>query len=146
MPYVETSIIVNGAKERAYDIAKQMEEYPRFMENVKEVIVVERDGDSTITSWVTNVDGRTIKWKEKDIFDEVNKNISYQQTEGDLKKFEGEWRFEEVPEGTKITLTVDFEFGIPIIAGLLNPILKKKTKSNCEAMLSGIKDQVEQSA
>lgn len=146
MPYVETSIIVKGPKTKAYEIAKKMDEYPRFMENVKEVTIIEREVNSTISSWITNVDGRVIKWKEKDHFDEVNQRIVYKQTEGDLKKFEGEWRFEEVDGGTKIVLTVDFEFGIPMIAALLNPILKKKTKINCEAMLQAIKEQVEETA
>ncbi len=146
MPYIETEIIVKGSKECAYEIAKRMEEYPRFMENVKEVKIVSKDNESTITSWITSVDGRIIKWRERDTFDEVNKKIIYKQIEGDLKKFEGEWRFEEAIEGTRIILAVDFEFGIPMIAGLLNPILKKKTRLNCEAMLKAIKEQVEQTA
>jgi len=144
VPKVESSIIVKGPKASAYRVAKNMEEYPKFMENVHQVKVIQRQDNWTITEWITNVDGRTIKWQEKDIFDEARPHIEYRQVAGDLKKFEGEWRFEEVPEGTAITLTVDFEFGIPMLAGLLNPILKKKTKSNCDAMLMAIKEQVEQ--
>jgi hypothetical protein len=30
-----------------------------------------------------------------------------------------------------------------MLAGLLNPILKKKTQANCDAMLLAIKEQVE---
>ncbi len=143
MPTVESSILVKGPKEEAYRIARNMEDYPRFMENVKQVKVVQREGNWTVTDWVTNVDGRIIKWQEKDIFNEERPHIEYRQVAGDLKKFEGEWRFEEVAEGTVITLTVDFELGIPMLSGLLNPILKKKTLQNCEAMLTAIKEQVE---
>ena len=38
---------------------------------------------------------------------------------------------------------VDFEFGIPMIAGLLNPILKKKVRENSENMLTAVKAQIE---
>lgn len=145
MPYVESSIYINGSRDIAYAMAKEMEKYPLYMENVKEVRVLTRDPEenSTITQWVTNVDGRVIRWTEKDIFDDEAKTISYRQISGDLKKFEGEWRFQTEGKGTTVTLTVDFEFGIPMLAGLLNPILKKKTQANCESMLRAIKNHVE---
>ena len=69
--------------------------------------------------------------------------ITYCQTEGDLKKMEGEWRLVPVSEGTEVSLLVDFEFGIPMIAGLLNPILKKKVRENSENMLTAVKAQIE---
>lgn len=145
MPYVESSIHIQGSRDIAYSMAKAMENYPLYMESVQEVRVLTRDPEenSTITQWVTNVDGRVIRWTEKDIFDDEAKTISYRQISGDLKKFEGEWRFQTEGDGTLVTLTVDFEFGIPMLAGLLNPILKKKTQANCEAMLRAIKDHVE---
>lgn len=143
MPYVETAILVKGAPNDAYQVAKDMEQYPKFMENVKEVKVQEQKDNTTVTRWVTNVDGRVIKWREKDIFDDENMQITYQQIDGDLKKFEGAWTFNKTDLGTEIKLTVDFELGIPMIGGLINPILKKKTRSNCEAMLHAIKQQVE---
>lgn len=142
MPYIESTIIVPGSVQQAYAIAKDMERYPEFMENVQLVKVVEREAERTLTQWITNVDGRKIRWVEQDLFFEAEQRIEYKLLSGDLKKFEGEWRFDPLAEGTKITLTVDFEFGIPMIAGLLNPILKQKTKANCQAMLEGIKGQL----
>ncbi len=144
MPFVEVTTVVGGTKAQAYAIAREMERYPEYMENVISVKVIEREQNSTITSWVTNVDGRSFKWKERDFFNDDLHHIRYYQVAGDLKKFEGEWRFEDTEEGTKITLTVDFDLGIPMLAGLLHPILKKKVKHNSEAMLVAIKKQVEE--
>ncbi len=143
MPYIECSVFVRSDAQEAYEIARKMEEYPVFMENLESVKVLEQGEGYTITDWWAKVDGRDFKWQEKDVFDEENLTITYQQTAGDLKKFEGQWSFAEEPGGTKVTLTVDFEMGIPMLAGLLNPILKKKVKSNSEAMLEAIKKQVE---
>ena len=56
---------------------------------------------------------------------------------------EGAWTIEEQGEDCEVTLAVDFEFGIPMIAGLLNPILKKKVRENSENMLKSIKEQIE---
>lgn len=143
MPYVEVTMPVKADAAEIYPIIKDMEKYPEFMTDLVSVEVVEREPASTVTRWVSNVDGRIIKWTERDDFDDANMHISYRQIEGDLRKFEGEWVLTPLAEGTEIKLTVDFEFGIPMIAGLLNPILKKKVKANSENMLKAIKDRLE---
>lgn len=143
MPYVEVALPVQCSREEIYPILKKMEQYPDFMEDLVSVTVIERNGNTTVTKWVSNVDGRIIKWTELDTFDDENLHIAYSQIEGDLKKMQGEWILTPVPEGTEIKLTVDFEFGIPMIAGLLNPILKKKVRLNSENMLKAIKERVE---
>ena len=106
-------------------------------------LVVERGENTTVSHWVSNVDGRKIVWTERDTFYPEEMRITYCQTEGDLKKMEGEWRLVPVSEGTEVSLLVDFEFGIPMIAGLLNPILKKKVRENSENMLTAVKAQIE---
>ena len=143
MPYVEVKMPVKGSKAEIYPILKQMEKFPEYMQDLVSVEVVERKDNTTVTKWVSNVDGKTIKWTEFDIFDDNEMHISYKQLEGDLKKMEGEWLLIETPEGTEITLTVDFEFGIPMIAPLLNPILKRKVKDNSINMLTAIKEKIE---
>lgn len=143
MPYVEVTLPVQCPREEIYPILKKMEQYPDFMEDLVSVTVIERNGNTTVTKWVSNVDGRIIKWTELDTFDDENLHIAYSQIEGDLKKMQGEWILTPIPEGTEIKLTVDFEFGIPMIAGLLNPILKKKVRLNSENMLNAIKERVE---
>ena len=143
MPYVEVTMPVMANAADIYPIIKEMEKCPEFMPDLVSVEVVEREDNATITRWVSNVDGRIIKWTERDDFDDTNMHIRYRQIEGDLRKFEGEWVLTPLSEGTEIKLTVDFEFGIPMIAGLLNPILKKKVRVNSENMLKAIKDRLE---
>lgn len=143
MPYVEVVISVSCDRDKIYPILRNMDEYPEFMTDLVSVEIIERTGNTTVTKWVSNVDGRIIKWTELDTFDDENMHISYKQLEGDLKKFEGEWVLTPVTDGTEIKLTVDFEFGIPMIAGLLNPILKKKIRDNSMNMLKALKEKME---
>ncbi|SHI63452.1 type II toxin-antitoxin system RatA family toxin [Propionispora hippei] len=143
MPYVEVSLPVQCEPVVAYPFIKDMEKYPEFMPDLLSVTVVERTAGSTVSDWVSNVDGRIIKWRELDLFDDADMHIVYKQLAGDLKKFEGEWRLLPLANGTEIRLTVDFDFGIPMIAGLLNPILKKKVRDNSMNMLRCIKEKIE---
>lgn len=143
MPYVETKTLIKGQIDDIYKIVKNMEAYPGFMHDLESVEIIERGSDYTISHWVSNVDGRRIVWTERDTFFDDENRIVYKQTEGDLKKMEGEWRLQNSDDGVEVVLAVDFEFGIPMIAGLLNPILKKKVRDNSENMLAAVKAQIE---
>ena len=143
MPFVKSDILIKGEKNAIYQVLQNMEDYPRFMPSLVSVTVLERGENYDISHWVSNVDGRKISWTERDDFDPERFSISYQQTEGDLKKMEGLWELTDEPEGVRVSLTVDFEFGIPMIAGLLNPLLIRKVRENSEAMLAAVKGQIE---
>jgi ribosome-associated toxin RatA of RatAB toxin-antitoxin module len=56
---------------------------------------------------------------------------------------EGAWELVDTEDGVNVSLAVDFEFGIPMIAGLLNPILIRKVRENSEDMLQAIKGEIE---
>lgn len=143
MPYVEAKTVIEGDIDEIYEIIKDMQSYPKFMHDLVSVEIMERGEDYTVSHWVSNVDGRRIVWTERDTFYEGDKRIAYQQIKGDLKKMEGQWSLKQMEDGVEVLLTVDFEFGIPMIAGLLNPLLKKKVRENSENMLSAVKSQIE---
>ena len=130
MPYVEAKTVIEGDIDEIYEIIKDMQSYPKFMHDLVSVEIMERGEDYTVSHWVSNVDGRRIVWTERDTFYEGDKRIAYQQIKGDLKKMEGQWSLKQMEDGVEVLLTVDFEFGIPMIAGLLNPLLKKKVREN----------------
>ncbi len=143
MPYVETSIFVDKKPDLVYDFAKDMERYPEYMSDVESVKVIERKESETLSEWVTNIEGTPIVWIERDSFDDISKKISYQLIEGDLDKFEGTWSFAPENSGTRITLGVDFDFGIPHLEELIGPTLVSKVKENSDMMLNGIKSYFE---
>ena len=143
MPYVETSIIIKSQPEQVYLIASDMEKYPEYMRDVEGVTVLERKDKETTTDWETDVDGTPLYWREIDYFDRENLIITYRLIEGDLDKFEGQWKFTSVPEGTQVILTVDFDFGIPALQDLIGPTLEAKVKENSMMMLEGIKSKAE---
>lgn len=141
MPYVEVSTLVRGDIDAIWNIVSDMPSYPNFMPNLVSVEVVEKESEAvTSTKWVAKVDGRVLTWVEKDFFDRDKYRIEYHQVSGDLKKFQGYWQLENTEDGVSITLTVDFDLGIPMLDMLLNPILKKKVRENSEGMLSSIKE------
>ena len=143
MTKVEASIFISGVPQEVYKFTKQLERFPEFIPDIKEVKVVSRDVNSTVTEWASEIEGITIYWKEKDNFDDDNLVISYYLLEGDLDKFEGKWSFKPQDGGTLVTLEVNYDFGLPTFTSIMGPLLKIKVKGNVEAMLKAIKKEFE---
>jgi uncharacterized membrane protein len=47
-------------REKIYPILKDMEKYPEFMTDLVSVQVVEHKENTTVSKWISNVDGRII--------------------------------------------------------------------------------------
>ncbi|WP_041313639.1 aromatase/cyclase [Heliomicrobium modesticaldum] len=143
MPCVEESLWIRGTVGDVYALASRMEDYPLFMRDVRAVRIVERGDGFTLTDWETDVDGRSFRWRERDEFYPDEGRIVYRQVSGDVKRFEGEWRFQATEGGCHVTLTVDFDLGIPMLGPLLHPLLMKKVRENSRSMLLAIKEKIE---
>lgn len=143
MACVERKILIDGDAEVIYRLAKDMESYPKFMPDVESVKVISRNPTSTITEWVTDIDGTPFLWTEEDRFDDKNLRIDYSLVEGDLDKFEGAWTFTRVDKKTEVCLRVEYDFGLPELTELIGPTLHQKVGDNCEMMLMGMKSLVE---
>ena len=144
MTRVEASALIHASLPAVYELAKRVEDFPRFMPDLESVTVLERRGDvPTVTEWVGVVEGRRIHWVEEDAWDDVRHLCRFRQREGDFERYEGVWTFTPEAGGTRTAITVDFEFGIPLIGGLLSALLRVKMKENLDGMLSALRGQLE---
>ncbi|MHB1000428.1 MAG: type II toxin-antitoxin system RatA family toxin [Armatimonadota bacterium] len=148
MPRVESSVFIKGNIDKVFNLAKDVESFPQFMEDVKSVTILEKspDGNRTVTEFVGIVKEfkTTMKWVEEDIWDEQAKTCKFNLVRGDFKTYSGLWTFEEVDGGTQYTSVIDFEYDIPMIGPLIKNLIAKKMKQNVDNMLNAIKLKVEQ--
>ncbi len=146
MPFVSVSVTVDAPARAVYELAKDQERFPDFMPDVESVAVVERGDARVLTRWKTLIEDAPIEWLEEDRFDDARLQIDYRLLEGDLETFEGSWTFESAPDGTRVTLGVTYDFGVPTLAALIGPTLERKVRENAEMMLAALKRQAETSA
>lgn len=142
MPHVEVNRLVRAPREVVWKVASDFESFPRFMADLQSLQVLERGDGWEVSAWEGKLSGRIVRWTERAEFDPAHYRIRYKQVKGDLKVFEGEWRFDDAGGNTDFTLTCDFEFGIPVLAALLNPVAVRAIRGNLEMMMSGIEEQV----
>lgn len=143
MPNVECSVRVAAQARHVYNLAKDQERFPQFMPDVESVTVVERFPTHIVTRWKTLVEDAPIEWTEEDRFNDDALRIDYNLIEGDLDRFDGAWTFEESDGVTEVTLTVDYDFGVPTLAELIGPTLHKKVLENSQMMLAALKREAE---
>ena len=147
MPTVESSVFINAPVEKVFALAKDIEAFPQFMPDLKKVTILERspDGNNIVSEFVGYIkDFRiTIKWVEKDCWDEQAKTCSFSLVRGDFKSYSGTWKFEPEGGGTKYTSVIDFEYNIPLIGPIIKSLVAKLMKQNVDNMLNAIRQKAE---
>ena len=145
MPIVTSEITIAAPVERVYAIARDIERFPEFMEDVTAVEILEQTPERQVSRWSSLIKefNRTITWTEVDYWDDAAKTCRWEQTEGDFSKYEGTWEFISAGEGTQAKLALDYEYNVPLIGSLIQGLVKKKMQQNVEAMLIAIKGEAE---
>ena len=104
MGTVEKTIEVDVPVTTAYNQWTQFEEFPRFMEGVREV----RQMDDTRLYWKAEVGGREKEWYARIIDQEPDRRIAWQSEQG--ARNGGEVSFEPLDESrTNIFLRMEYE-------------------------------------
>ncbi|MDD5653031.1 MAG: SRPBCC family protein [Candidatus Omnitrophica bacterium] len=144
MPKVEVSTIVRRKdRQSVYDLLKNMQEFPRFMRDVKSLKISEKQGNRFVSCWNAEVDGAAICWTEEDLFNDKDMSLKFKMLEGDYTNYAGEWVLHETPHGTKITINANFDWGIPAFEKFVGNILVRKARKSLKGMLNAIKNKLE---
>ena len=138
MPIVEVSEPVASRPSMVYAKLIKMEDFPKTMANVESVVIRESGEGYTISEWVAKLQGARFRWVERDEFFPEVLQVRFDQVEGDLKIFRGSWRVDPHPLGSLVTLVTEFEFGVPMLASLLNPVARYALRQNSLSMVRAI--------
>jgi uncharacterized membrane protein len=102
--HIEKSIDVNVPVRTAYNQWTQFEEFPRFMEGVKQV----RQLDDKRLHWRAEVGGKEVEWTAEITQQEPDRKIGWRSTSGNANA--GSVTFEPLgPNQTRVTLRLEYE-------------------------------------
>jgi ribosome-associated toxin RatA of RatAB toxin-antitoxin module len=145
VPEVQAETLIQAPPETVYQLAKDIERFPEFLPNVQEVKITERDGGRVVSSWVGLVPEfkRTLKWTEEDVWDDAAHTCIFRLISGDWDQYDGTWSFTPEGSGTRVRMTITYEYNVPLIGALIKQLLRKLVQRNVEETLAGLKQQAE---
>ena len=148
MGLITSEIHVSRNPVQVFRIAREVEKYPDYMPDVKDVKVIERRDDGfSRTAWVgrakvASID-KEIKWIEDEWWDEKSLSSKFELVEGDYRYYRGDWSFKPGDNGTTVRLNIDFDLGLPLIGPLIVKLLDRIMQNNADGMLKAIKERAE---
>ena len=133
---VTASRVVPAKRWQVLRLLTRVEDFPRYMPNVKECRVISHSRSQVVTSWKVEMGMIPISWKEEETIDFHQFMIRFRALSGDLEKFEGHWKLTEHPGGgTEVHVEATVRLGIPILENIIGGVLADRVKKNFEAML-----------
>ena len=150
MPRIEQSLLVNAPVEKVYAVARDVEAFPEFMEDLQSLKVLEtsEDGNRTVTEWVGLIREfkMTVKWTQEDVWNPAAHRDDFHMLKGDMDSMSGYWQFTEEGGQTRFDSVVDYEYNVPLIGPMIKALIKKKMAANLDAQMQAIKTKAEGAA
>jgi coenzyme Q-binding protein COQ10 len=145
MGKVNDVITIQQSVENVFLEAQNIEQLAKFLPDLQEVRILKKNMNEVDSFWKGSFQGREVKWTERDIWDETNKECRFFILEGDFKVYQGMWKFIPLSDKeTKVELEIEYDLGLPLVGALINTFLKKKMLENAQAMLKALKQMIDQ--
>ncbi|MGM1060530.1 type II toxin-antitoxin system RatA family toxin [Saccharothrix sp. Mg75] len=139
MRHVEIHALVRGVDAgTVFDTLADFRHYAELVDVVRSV-EMDRPGDGTARShWVVEFRNGLLQWTEDDWFRRDELRLDFNQTDGDFDEFHGGWVLEPTPEGVKTALIADFDFGVPSLASIVEPVAERVLTDVVQLILLGL--------
>ncbi|MDT0438261.1 MULTISPECIES: type II toxin-antitoxin system RatA family toxin [Streptomyces] len=140
MRHVLLEALVPGAKaEDVLHAVRRWERYPELAPHVQSTTVHATYPEPDCTSsWELHFRSGLLRWTERDEFLVDALEIRFEQTEGDFDTFRGTWSLVQHDDDVRVRFEADFDFGIPSLEGILDPIAERVVKETVAWAVAGM--------
>lgn len=136
---LESSIVIKRKQNEIYALLKQMEDFPKFLEDVKSVKIIDDNNDKIVSEWKAEIDGLLVNWRQVSILDKGKTYIRFKMLDGDFENYMGEWSLQQLLTGTELKLTLIVDWGMPKLVRYTENALREKIDNFIQRILIGIK-------
>ncbi|MFZ8201771.1 type II toxin-antitoxin system RatA family toxin [Alteromonas portus] len=138
MRHIEiNSYIRNHSAEQVFDILADFKCYEDLVDTVESIEILENEG-SHQSSWVVHFRNGLLKWVEEDYFRKDELKLEFEQVEGDFDEFFGGWILKQKSDYVSAILLVDFDFGVPSLASIVDPVAERVLVDVTKEILRGL--------
>jgi len=125
MRKVERSALVPYSPAQMFSLVEDIERYPQFVPWVATAKVIERSESEVVGQLEMERSGLKEQFTTRNILSPPNR-MDLKLVDGPFKLLEGRWSFEPIGDrGTRIGLTIQFEFANPMLSLMLSKTFEK---------------------
>jgi ribosome-associated toxin RatA of RatAB toxin-antitoxin module len=138
---VKDSIDVSATMQEIFDVATDLDSYPEWNENIKEVEIRARDDEGRPLEVWMKVDAKlkVVQYTLGYDYENAPDSFSWHLLEGDIKEMEGSYSFDQFEDVTEVTYEMKVDPGFPI-PGFLK---RQAEKQIARSALEDLKQRVE---
>jgi ribosome-associated toxin RatA of RatAB toxin-antitoxin module len=122
-----------------FHAVRQWDKYPSVAPHVNKTTVHSAYPDDTpSSSWELHFRSGLLRWTEEEVFSPDAGEIRFEQSDGDFDSFAGRWALRQQGADVLVHFEADFDFGIPSLEGILDPIAERVIKETVAWALTGL--------
>ncbi|QDQ09664.1 type II toxin-antitoxin system RatA family toxin [Streptomyces spectabilis] len=126
------------APDAVYDRVREFARYPDLAPVVRSVTVHDIDDVEETSDWEVYFRNGILRWTESDRFDRQALTITFAQLDGDFESFTGTWRITASGNEARVGFRAEFDFGIPSLAGILDPVAERVMRETIARVVLGL--------
>lgn len=147
MPRIELSVDIHAPVKKVFEVARNVEAFPDYMEDLQSITILEtsEDGNRTLSAWVGLIREfkMTMKWTQEDIWNSESFRDDFHMIKGDMNSMSGFWQFSEKDGVTTFVSMLDYEYNVPLIGPMIKALIRKKMEANLLAQMHAIGEKAE---
>jgi coenzyme Q-binding protein COQ10 len=124
--------------DRMFDLVNDLEDYPRFVPNCKDMQVkrdVGSEGDVRFAKMTIQFGPVTQAYTSRVTANRTDRTITAKALDGPFSYLDSKWTFEPEGEGTRIRFDVDFKIANPLIASVAEQAFAAKQDQIMDAFV-----------
>ncbi|MFY1634217.1 type II toxin-antitoxin system RatA family toxin [Solwaraspora sp. WMMB335] len=138
-----TAFVPRVSPEVVFAGVARFERYPELAPHVQSTTVHRTLPEPTgSSSWELHFRSGLLRWSEEEQFHRDELAIDFVQTDGDFDSFTGRWTFGRTADGCELTFAAEFDFGIPSLQGILDPIAERVIRETVAWVVVGMFEDV----
>ena len=126
------TVVVDVSREAFFDVVRDYERYPEFLDDMEAARITKRDGDVAEVEFTLNVVKRisyTLRLTES-----APERIEWSLVKGMFKRNDGGWTLEELPGGrTRATYSIEITIGVFLPGTIVNRLVGKTLPATLQA-------------
>ncbi|MER7394233.1 SRPBCC family protein [Streptomyces sp. NPDC000151] len=133
------ALIPDVPAEDVFDAVLRFERYPELTPHVRSTVVHSGPPQPAgSSSWELYFRSGVLRWTESESYDRERLHIAFRQTDGDFDELSGTWDLRQTGADCALRFDADFDFGIPSMAGILDPIAARVIEETIAWAVTGM--------